>query len=297
MAGRFPLFTGLLAAVCGSLWYASGQNEIAAEPERPAAGFAGLPPLDQLLAPIALYPDPLVGLILPAATQPTDLAAAARQARADKIEPNSWDPAVKALAHYPELVRWMADNANWSRQLGAAFADQPEEVMDAIQDLRRRAMAIGTLHSDAHQLVFRDRAAIVILPDETARIFLPQFEPRGIYLALRGSDHSLTWSEPLPAGPWLIYCPIWSQHALWSGDWYAASQRHGGWRAGMASSAGSRFSFGTNLIGRAHEWRLADNAQIRNSNVRWGARGSSVLPDLPHPRSRSTFDGDQPRQP
>src|SRR5665213_702878 len=105
--------------------------------------------LDQLLGPIALYPDALVAVILPASTVPSDVTLAANYLAANGtvggIEAQPWDASVKALAHYPEVVKWMNANLDWTQALGAAFAQQPADVMQSVQQLRVQARAAGTL--------------------------------------------------------------------------------------------------------------------------------------------------------
>ena len=113
--------------------------------------------LDQLLGPIALYPDPLVALILPASTVPSDLAQAANYLSANGdpagIDAQPWDLSVKGLAHYPQAVDWMNSNLDWTEALGAAFAQQPADVMKSIQQLRTQAWASGALVSTPQQTV------------------------------------------------------------------------------------------------------------------------------------------------
>src|SRR5687767_5568663 len=82
--------------------------------------------LDQLLAPIALYPDALIALILPAATVPADIVLAARHLHDNasdrsQIEHRAWDESVKSLTYYPEVVKWMDENLHWTKQVGEAF--------------------------------------------------------------------------------------------------------------------------------------------------------------------------------
>src|ERR1700733_1651771 len=101
--------------------------------------------LDQLLGPIALYPDPLIALILPASTFPDQVTAAAQFVAANPppapVDSQSWDASVKGLAHYPDVLKWMNDNLDWTRALGAAFAMQPSDVMKSVQQLRAKAQA------------------------------------------------------------------------------------------------------------------------------------------------------------
>ena len=128
----------------------------APQPQPQVAGYAyALTPaqLDQLLAPIALYPDPLLADILPATTYPDQLNQVAISLRANPnidenyINSQPWPDAVKVLAHYPDLITFMTSRPDWTTALGAAFTEQPGDVMDAIQRLRAEAQAAGALYS------------------------------------------------------------------------------------------------------------------------------------------------------
>ena len=131
--------------------------------------------LDALFAPIALYPDALVALILPAATVPSDLNLAANYINAGgdpaRIDAQPWDASVKALAHYPEVLKWMNENGAWTQQAGQAFLGQQADVMKSIQQLRARAVAAGSLKNTPQQQVqCMDRqASIRIIPPSPTR--------------------------------------------------------------------------------------------------------------------------------
>jgi hypothetical protein len=133
--------------------------------------------LDQMLAPIALYPDPLIALILPASTDPSDIALAAQYLAANGdpsgIDAQTWDPSVKGLAHYPDVLKWMNDNLDWTRALGAAFAMQPADVMKSVQQLRAKAKASGTLVDTPQQQVDVEGDDIRIVPTQQDTIYVP----------------------------------------------------------------------------------------------------------------------------
>src|ERR1051326_3115445 len=113
--------------------------------------------LDQLLGPIALYPDPLTAQILPAATLPSQIVMADRFVRGggdvNQIDLQPWDPSVKALARYPTVLGWRADNRGWTTEVGQAFLYQQADVMNSIQRLRGEALAVGNLQSTPQQQV------------------------------------------------------------------------------------------------------------------------------------------------
>ena len=107
--------------------------------------------------PIALHPDPLISIILPAAAYPLEIVQAARFVRdtnnIPKIDEQSWDENVKAVAKFPELIAQMDADLDWTMKLGQAFIDQPKELMDTIQDLRGKAQKAGTLRTTPQQVV------------------------------------------------------------------------------------------------------------------------------------------------
>ena len=141
--------------------------------------------LDDLLAPIALYPDPLIAQILPAATFIDQIDEAARYinqyGQAARIDDQPWDVSVKAVAHYPDVLFMMDQKYEWSASLGQAYVNQPQEVFEAIQRLRAEAMANGNLVSTAQQEVIVDGAVIRIVPAQAEVIYLPSYDPMLVY--------------------------------------------------------------------------------------------------------------------
>lgn len=113
--------------------------------------------LEKLVMPIALHPDPLIAIILPASVYPVEVVQAARFVRdtnnIPKLDEQPWDENVKAVAKFPEMIAKMDADLEWTIALGQAFVDQPKELMDAIQSLRAKAQAAGTLQTTAQQVV------------------------------------------------------------------------------------------------------------------------------------------------
>jgi hypothetical protein len=128
------------------------------------------PQLDQLLGPIALYPDPLIAQILPASTVPTQIVLADRYVTAggdpNQIDQQSWDPSIQALARYPSVLKWMDDYLNWTTELGEAFLNQQTDVMSSVQGLRASANNLGNLQSTPQQQVVTDGGNIEIVPTD-----------------------------------------------------------------------------------------------------------------------------------
>ena len=171
--------------------------------------------LDTLLGPIALYPDALVALILPAATTPSDVVLADRYAQAkgdpDAVAAQPWDDSVKALVRFPDVLKWMDDNLTWTQSLGQAFLAQPADVMNAVQRLRARAQASGALLNTPQQHVLTTGNTIVIVPAQPEVIYVPIYDPQVVYM-----QRTVWVSHPL------LFFGIGYSFGVWSGydcDW------------------------------------------------------------------------------
>jgi hypothetical protein len=114
--------------------------------------------LDSLVARIALYPDDLIAILMPASTFPLDVVQAARflekRKKNPKLKPSDkWDPSVLGLLNYPEVIKLMNDDLEWTEWFGTAVINQQQELMDAIQQFRLRAQAAGNLESNEQQVI------------------------------------------------------------------------------------------------------------------------------------------------
>lgn len=149
--------------------------------------------LDQLTAPIALYPDPLLGQILAAATYPLEIVEAARWLEdpvhaalksgdlAAALGPLPWDQSVKSLVPFPDVLRNLNSHLEWTEQLGDAFLAQQADVMDSIQRLRHRAAAAGNLQSTQQQVVTDQDNEITIEPADPEVVYVPYYVPAEIF--------------------------------------------------------------------------------------------------------------------
>src|SRR5262249_5319855 len=121
--------------------------------------------LEKLAMPIALHPDPLIAIILPASVYPVEIVQAARFVKNTnniaKVDEQPWDDNVKAVAKFPDLIAKMDADLPWTVELGQAFLDQPKELMDTIQALRAKAHKAGTLQSSAQQVVSVTNVVVV----------------------------------------------------------------------------------------------------------------------------------------
>jgi hypothetical protein len=177
--------------------------------------------LDTLLGPIALYPDPLVAVILPASTAPSDISAAAaylvQYSDPTQIDSQPWDPSVRALAHYPAVLTWMASNMAWTQALGAAFIASPSDVMASIQRLRERAMVSGALAPSAQEQVVSEDGAIEIVPAQPDEIYVPYYDADTVFEDGPYCGPPTYFGPVYPAGAWLSYSVDWHRRAVWVG--------------------------------------------------------------------------------
>jgi len=147
--------------------------------------------LDQMLAPIALYPDSLLAQILMAATYPLEVVQAEQWAKVnrklkgdalnDGLDQKDWDSSVKALVPFPEVLSMMSENLEWTQNLGDAFLDQQGEVMDTIQRLRAKAQAAGNLRNTEEEKVIEEGDDIEIEPAQPEEVYVPVYDPGVIY--------------------------------------------------------------------------------------------------------------------
>ena len=142
--------------------------------------------LNTLVGKIALYPDDLVAIVLPASTYPLQVVEAARFIDERKKDPSlkpsdKWDDSVVALLNYPEVVKLMNDDLDWTWKLGDAVINQRGEVLDAIQSFRGEAAAAGNLHTDAHQVVQNDdQGEVSIKPADPQVVYVPYYDPQQV---------------------------------------------------------------------------------------------------------------------
>jgi uncharacterized membrane protein YgcG len=169
--------------------------------------------LQQLVAPIALYPDSLVAQVLGAATYPEQVVEADRwvqahpdlkgDALAQAVDQQTWDPSVKALTAFPSVLGNMDKNLSWTSSLGDAYYNQQKEVMDAVQVMRQRAQQAGNLKSTPQQTVSTQGSTVVIQPADPTIVYVPAYNPWIVYGG--------------PIGPW----PGWYPYpGIWYGGPY-----------------------------------------------------------------------------
>ncbi|MGA3065613.1 MAG: DUF3300 domain-containing protein, partial [Tepidisphaeraceae bacterium] len=209
-----------------------------APPPGPAPAVEAAPASDdaamqELVAPVALYPDPLLAVLLPASTFPDQIQQAAAWQQANQGAPDyaiaqqPWDPSVQAMVHYPSVLQYMNGDIQWTASLGSAVAANQGAVMAAIQELRAQAYSSGSLASTAQMDVMVEGSTIYIEPADPNYICVPAYDP--VYAYQQRQD--LSFGPQYAAGAWL-YCGVdWGQGNIYQGDWHDGWQRGGrGWQ-------------------------------------------------------------------
>jgi hypothetical protein len=232
----------LLAANGGSDMTAITQEQTAAAD--PGAPVAQAPEplsadeLEVLVARIALYPDELVALISSASLYPLQIVEAARfldQYEKDKsLKPKeSWDGSVVSLLNYPEVVRMMSEDLDWTQAFGTALAYQQKDVLVAIQQLRDEAVAKGVIKSDDKMQVVEENDNVVIRPTNPEVVYVPQYEPEMLYVEDYVPAPIGYYPEPYPpywypggaffagaiTGAFWGAIVDWDDWGVWGGDW------------------------------------------------------------------------------
>lgn len=191
--------------------------------------------LDELLGPIALYPDPLLAQVLPAATFVDQIDEAERvlKGRTDNglIDRQTWDVSVKSIAHYPAVLSMMNQKRDWAITLGQAYVNQSTDVIKSVQRLRAEARSAGSLITTPQQQIIVDGQTIRIVPAQPQVIYVPQYSPEVVYV--KEEQHgvstgaavaaaAISFGAGLAIGAWL--------NRDW--DWHGGGIYYHGWTGG-----------------------------------------------------------------
>jgi hypothetical protein len=216
--------------------------------------------LDQMLAPIALYPDSLLSQILMAATYPLEVVQAARWSRANPtlkgdaavqaVDSQNWDPSIKSLVAFPQVLQTLDQKIEWTERLGDAFLAQQSQVMDTVQKLRQKALAAGNLSSNAQIQVTQSDDSIEVAATNPDVVYVPYYDPSVVYGSWWWPDY-----PPVYWAPWYGY------------GWY------GGFAWGIGIGIGVDFFYGS------WDWR---NHRIYGHNPRHPGDGHPWQHDPGH---------------
>ncbi len=212
--------------------FSAGHAPAQTPPGMPARSYTG-EELDQMLAPIALYPDGLLGQILMAATYPLEIVeadrwlqdpnnAALRGAQlVQALQQQQWDPSVKSLVAFPQVLGVLDGNLDWTEQVGEAFLAQQRDVMDHVQQLRNRAEAARTLISTPQQVVTGAAGDIEIAPADADTLYVPVYDPNLVFGAWPDPDAPPYYFDMAGYFPgafvgFVIVAPLWGWNQC---DW------------------------------------------------------------------------------
>jgi hypothetical protein len=189
--------------------------------------------LDSLVAPIALYPDPLLSQVLVASTYPLEMVQLDQwmkknpslkdQALADAVKKQSWDPSIQGLVAFPDVVQRMVENITWTTDMGNAFLAQPKDVMDAVQRMRSKAEGKGTLKTTPQQKVEKKaveggQQVIVIEQSQPDVVYVPSYDPTVVYGAPSYPYPEYSYPGYVP-GMFLSFGTGLALGAAWGGGW------------------------------------------------------------------------------
>ena len=199
--------------------------------------------LDSLVAPIALYPDPLLAQTLVACTYPLEIVQLQQwleknknlkdKALTDAVQKQNWDPSIQAMAPFPDLVKQLSQNIKWTDELGNAFLAQQSEVMDAVQRMRAKAVEKGALKSNEQQKVetktVESKTVVVVQPAKTEVVYVPSYDPVAVWGAPYYPYPPVAYPAYYPvAGMMLSFGVGVAMGAAWGGGW--------GWNAGWGGN-------------------------------------------------------------
>jgi hypothetical protein len=200
--------------------------------------------LDSLVAPIALYPDPLLAQTLAASTYPLEIVQLQQwleknpklkdKALLDAVEKQSWDPSIQAMAALPDLVKRLAEDIQWTTDLGNAFLAQQSDVMEAVQRMRKKAQEKGTLKSSEQQKVetkvVENKTVIVVEQANPQVVYVPSYNPTVVYGAAVYAYPPIYYPPPgyYAAGVAISFGVGIAMGAMWGGGW--------GWNSGWGGN-------------------------------------------------------------
>ena len=280
----------LLAVLCAaaivpgdSFALALSNAQAAPQTSSSSAEVSSIPPeqLDSLVAPIALYPDPLLAQTLAASTYPLELVQLQQwlarnpglkdKALADAVAKQPWDPSIQAMAALPDVVKRLTDDIQWTTDVGNAFLAQQGDVMNAVQRMRQKAQTTGNLKSTPQQKVetevVESRQVIVIEQADPQVVYVPSYNPTVVYGAPLYPYPPIYYPPPgyYAAGAAISFGVGVAMGAAWGGGW--------GWNAGWGHNdieinRNNNFNRNVNVSGN---YRGGNNAWQHNSAHRGGA--------------------------
>ena len=279
---RTQIIRNLIAIICvalilpaGTVLWAMQQPASAA----PAGQDTKIPneQLDSLVAPIALYPDPLLSQTLVACTYPLEIVQLQQfleqnkslkdKALTDAVMKQNWDPSIQAMAVFPDVVKLLSDNIAWTDNLGNAFLAQQSDVMDAVQRMRAKATEKGVLKTTEQQTVetkvIENKTVVVVEPASPEVAYVPYYDPYSIWGAPYYPYPPVAYPPYYPTGGRLLSFGVgMAIGAAWGGGGW-------GWNCGWGGNNNININRNNNYVNHYNNQRANAGNRYGGSNNRW----------------------------
>jgi Protein of unknown function (DUF3300) len=274
---------GIIALLC-SLLLVAGDPSVFAQASAAANSsdqgeVTRIPPeqLDSLVAPIALYPDPLLSQTLVASTYPLEIIQLQQwllqnktlkdKALAEAVKKQDWDPSIQAMAAVPDVVKRLADDIKWTTDLGNAFLAQQNDVMDAVQRMRKKAQETGNLKSTEQQKVetkvIENKQVLVIQQSSPEVVYVPSYNPTVVYGAPAYPYPPIAYPPPgyYAAGMAISFGIGVAMGAAWGGGW--------GWNAGWGGNNNVTINNNNNFVNNSNRQNVNNINRSGNGGNGW----------------------------
>jgi hypothetical protein len=282
-----------VAILCSAL-LVPGDVIAAVQSQQPAAASEQEAPkipsdqLDSLVAPIALYPDPMLAQVLAASTYPLEVVQLQQwleknkglkdKALADAVQKQPWDPSVQGLAALPDVVKLLANDIQWATDLGNAFLAQQNDVMEAVQRMRKKAEGLGNLKSTEQQKVetkvVESKQVIVIQQSNPEVVYVPSYNPTVVYGAPVYPYPPIAYPPPgyYAAGLAISFGVGLAMGAAWGGGWGYGC----GWGGNNNITINNNNNFNRNSnINGGNRNNINGGNRVNNQPARGGAGGNN----------------------
>jgi Protein of unknown function (DUF3300) len=270
----------LVAVVC-ALALVPGDAALLAQSSTAGSSPAGeevarIPPeqLDSLVAPIALYPDPMLSQTLVASTYPLEIIQLQQwlaqnknlkdQALADAVKKQDWDPSIQAMAALPDVVKQMSENIKWTTDLGNAFLAQQSDVMDAVQRMRKKAKDAGNLNSTEQQKVetkvVESKQVIVVQQANPEVVYVPSYNPTVVYGPPAYPYPPIAYPPPgyYAAGMAISFGIGIAMGAAWGGGW--------GYNSGWGGNNNVTINRNNTFVNNSNRQNVSNRSARGNNN-------------------------------
>jgi hypothetical protein len=279
---KFPMhiIQRLVAVVC-TLALVPGDAALLAQSSTAGSSPAGeevarIPPeqLDSLVAPIALYPDPMLSQTLVASTYPLEIIQLQQwlaqnknlkdQALADAVKKQDWDPSIQAMAALPDVVKQMSENIKWTTDLGNAFLAQQSDVMDAVQRMRKKAKDAGNLNSTEQQKVetkvVESKQVIVVQQANPEVVYVPSYNPTVVYGPPAYPYPPIAYPPPgyYAAGMAISFGIGIAMGAAWGGGW--------GYNSGWGGNNNVTINRNNTFVNNSNRQNVSNRSARGNNN-------------------------------